>query len=148
MMGVLAEEFISAKGNIIGIIPEFMMKMEWGNKDVSELIVVKDMHQRKRRMIENVDAVIALPGGCGTLEELMEVITLKQLGKFLKPIVILNTDGFYDPLISMFEKMILRNFMRDVHRNIWTVVSSPEEILPAIYGTDEWDPSIIKLAQV
>ncbi|HPV57420.1 MAG TPA: TIGR00730 family Rossman fold protein, partial [Tenuifilaceae bacterium] len=95
LMGCLADTALHEGGKVIGILPHFMDKVEWGHKNLTELILVKDMHERKRLLIEGVDAVVALPGGCGTLEELMEVITLKRLGKFTKPIIILNTDGFY-----------------------------------------------------
>ncbi|KAB2870969.1 MAG: TIGR00730 family Rossman fold protein, partial [Bacteroidales bacterium] len=91
LMGCLADTALQEGGKVIGILPHFMDKVEWGHKNLTELILVKDMHERKRLLIEGVDAVVALPGGCGTLEELMEVITLKRLGKFTKPIIILNT---------------------------------------------------------
>jgi len=148
MMGELAKTVMENNGEIIGVIPEFMIKMEWGNTNITELIVVKDMHERKRRLIKDVDAVIALPGGCGTLEELSEVITLKQLGQFIKPIIILNINKFFDPFIEFLNKMINEKFMREVHRDIWTVVEKPENVLMAIESTPEWDPAIIKIAQI
>jgi len=109
---------------------------------------VEDMHERKKLLIDGVDAVVALPGGCGTLEELSEVVTLKRLGKFTKPIVILNLDGFYDPLKALFEKMIEEKFMRQEHRAIYTFVDTVEEIIPAIKNAPAWDADAISFAAV
>lgn len=102
LMGKLANSVLAGGGMITGIIPEFMKQMKWAHQGIPELIEVKDMHERKNLMIKEVDAVVALPGGVGTLEELTEVITLKQLGQFFAPIIILNTDGFYNHLIGFF----------------------------------------------
>ncbi len=148
LMGTLADTVIEKKGKIIGIIPEFMMNVEWGHKNISDLIIVKDMHERKRKLIEDIDAVLILPGGSGTLEETMEVITLKRLGLFTKPIVFLNTDGFYDSLFELFEKMIDKKFMREEHKKIWTSVNTPDEIISAIENAPKWDSSAIKFAAV
>jgi uncharacterized protein (TIGR00730 family) len=148
LMGCLADSALALNGKVIGVLPRFMDKVEWGHKGLSQMILVKDMRERKKKLIENVDAVIALPGGCGTLEELMEVFTLKRLGKFTKPIIVLNTNGFYSHLEMMIEKMIEESFMRPEHRQIWQLVSTPEEILPAIHSAPEWDESAIEFAAV
>ncbi len=111
LMGTLADTYIGHGGEITGVIPEFMVKVEWAHPKVKDMIIVHDMHERKKRLIENTDAVIALPGGTGTLEELMEVITLKRLGKFNKPIFLLNTDGFYNQLHAFFHKMAEEHFL-------------------------------------
>ena len=89
---------------------------------------------------------IALPGGCGTLEELLEAITLKRLGQYLKPIVIVNQEGFYTPQLEMLEKMIEEDFMRPEHRNLWTVVGDPSEALDAIHATPDWDANALQMA--
>ena len=148
LMGKLADTVIEKQGDIIGIIPSFMMDVEWGHKNISKLIVVNDMHERKKKLIEGIDAIIVLPGGSGTLEETMEVITLKRLGKFTKPIIFLNTDGFYNHLFNFFDKMIEEKFMREEHRSMWTSVSFPEEIIMAINTSPEWDESAISIAAV
>ncbi|MFC2152071.1 TIGR00730 family Rossman fold protein [Bacteroidota bacterium] len=148
LMGKLADVAMQVKGKVIGIIPKFMMDVEWGHKNISELILVKDMHERKKKLVENVDAVVILPGGSGTLEEAMEVITLKRLGKFTKPIIFVNTDGFYDHLFLLFEKMIEERFMRSEHRKMWTSISHPEEIISAINNAPVWDETAIKIAAV
>lgn len=139
LMGELAQSALAHGGKVLGIIPRFMFDLEWGRKDLTELKLVDDMHERKRLMIEGVDAVVALPGGCGTLEELLEVITLKRLGLFLKPIIIVNTRAYFDPLFEMFNRCINENFMREKHKAIWDVVANPEEIIRAITSAPEWD---------
>lgn len=148
LMGCLADTTLSLQGRVVGILPRFMDKVEWGHKGLTQMVLVKDMRERKKQLIENVDAVVALPGGCGTLEELMEVFTLKRLGKFTKPIIVLNTDGFYSHLELLIEKMIEERFMRPEHRHIWQMVSTPEEIIPAIKSAPLWDESAIEFAAV
>jgi hypothetical protein len=148
LMGCLADTALSLNGKVVGVLPRFMEKVEWGHKGLSQLILVKDMRERKKKLIEKVDAVVALPGGCGTLEELMEVFTLKRLGKFTKPIVVLNTNGFYSHLELMIEKMIEERFMRPEHRQIWTLVEQPADIIPAIINAPRWDKSAIRFAAV
>jgi uncharacterized protein (TIGR00730 family) len=148
LMGKLAETVMQEKGNIIGVLPEFMQALNWHNPAISELIWTKHMAERKQVLIQQTDAVICLPGGYGTLDELLEVITLKQLGQFLKPIVILNTDGYFNPIIEMFRKMRAENFMREMHLQIWKTVDFPEEIIPAIENFPGWDSSNASMAQV
>jgi uncharacterized protein (TIGR00730 family) len=128
LMGALANQTIKKHGRITGIIPQFMIENDWNHKNVENMVVVNDMRERKRRLIENTDAIVALPGGVGTLEELLEVITLKQLGKYNKPIYIFNTNNFYKPLFDMFEQMISQQFMRETDRNLWTIIQSMDEI--------------------
>lgn len=144
VMGALADSMLSHNGKITGIIPSFMVDYGWSNPRITETIITHDMRERKKLMIADVDAVIALPGGIGTLEELMEVITLKQLGRFSKPIILLNTRNFYNHLTAFLEEMIVQEFMRDMHRNIWSVVNTPSEILPAIEKDPGWDPEVTK----
>jgi len=148
LMGCMADNVLKNKGTVEGILPRFMEKVEWGHKGLTKLTLVKDMHERKKLLIKDVDAVVALAGGCGTLEELMEVITLKRLGKFTKPIIILNTNGFYDHLEMLLNKMINEHFMRAEHGEIWQFVKYPEEIIPAIENAPDWDSSAIKFAAV
>lgn len=148
LMGCLADTALAKGGKVIGVLPRFMDKVEWGHKNLTQMLLVRDMRERKRLMVKNVDAVIALPGGCGTLEELMEVFTLKRLGKFTKPIVVLNTNGFYTHLEQLIEKMIQEHFLRQEHRQIWQPVSRPEEVIPAIKAAPEWDSSAINFAVV
>ncbi len=148
LMGRLANTAMQLKGKVIGIIPRFMIDVEWGHKDITELIEVKDMHERKKKLVENIDAIIVLPGGSGTLEEVMEVITLKRLGKFTKPIVFINTEGFYDSLFQLFDKMVEERFMRKEHQDMWTSIDKPEDIISAIKTSTVWDETAIKIASV
>ena len=139
LMGQLADSTLSAGGKIIGIIPRFMCEVEWNHTNLTELILVETMHERKEKMAMMADAVVALPGGCGTLEELLEVITWKRLGLFTKPIIIVNLEGYFDALISMLNRAVNEHFMREEHRQIWKVVETPEEVLPAIQNSVIWD---------
>ena len=148
LMGALADAALEKNGTVIGIMPEFMKAVEWNHNNISELIIVEDMRERKKQLIERSDAIVALPGGCGTLEELFEAISLKRLGRVTQPIVILNQDGFYDELELLLEHMITEKFMAEQHRPIWTFVKTPEEIIPAIRNAAKWSPDAIHFAAV
>lgn len=148
LMGHLADTVIKHGGHIVGIIPEFMKEIEWMHKQVEEIQVVADMHERKKKLLEGTDALIALPGGSGTLEELLEAISLKRLGLYTKPIIIMNTNNYYAPLIEMLEKSIRENFMSEEHRKIWTVVSEPDDIINAIENSPKWSADAISFAAV
>jgi len=145
LMGILADSMLAAGGKITGVIPGFMMDEGWGHAGVSDMIVTADMSDRKKAIFAMSDAAVALPGGVGTLEELTEVITLKQLGQFNKPIIIVNVNGFYDHLIEFFEHMYRGNFIRLEHKDIWQIVTSAEEVVPAILNYTGWhaDPKVI-----
>jgi len=148
LMGQLADSILAEKGNITGVIPRFMVDENWHHSELTELIVVETMHERKEKMAKMADAVIALPGGCGTLEELLEVITWKQLGIFTKPIIILNMDGYYDSLIDMLHKAVEEKFMRNRHKSMWKVVATPEEVLDAISNSTDWDENARSFAAI
>jgi len=137
-MGALAEGALARGGEVIGVIPHFMRELEWGHTGISALHTVNDMHERKRRMLEGSDAVVALPGGCGTFEELFEVITWKRLGIYLEPVVIVNTRRFFEPLIELLDRCISEQFMDERHRAMWQVVSEPEAVLGAIENSPAW----------
>ena len=132
MMGAVAKGVLESGGRVVGIIPQFMVDEGWGSTVLSEIIVTQNMHERKRLMAEKSDACIALPGGIGTMEELMEIITWRQLSLYNKPIVIFNVNGYYNPLLSMLEKAVEEKFMHSKNQEIWTVAYSPEEVLNAI----------------
>ncbi|MDP4238217.1 MAG: TIGR00730 family Rossman fold protein [Bacteroidota bacterium] len=140
LMGQLADSTLEAGGKITGIIPRFMCEVEWNHTGLSELILVETMHERKEKMATMADAVVALPGGCGTLEELLEIITWKRLGIFTKPIVIVNLEGYFDALISMLNRAVDEHFMREEHRQMWKIVETPEEVLGAIQNSVNWNP--------
>ena len=146
LMGALADLMLSAGGSIRGIIPQFMVDQGWNHTGLEDILIVGDMHERKKRLAESVDAFIALPGGVGTLEELLEIITHKQLGQVLVPIIIINTNNFFDPFLEMLERMVEEHFMRMVHKDIWTVIEHPSQVLEAIRNAPKWDGSAIKYA--
>jgi len=148
LMGRLADAVIAEGGTIRGVIPKFMDDVEWTHPRLTEVELVDTMHQRKAKFLENIDAVVALPGGTGTLEELLEAITLKRLGLFSKPIVVLNTNGYYEPLRTMLEKCVTENFMKEKHLSMWSFVADPEDVLPTIRHTPEWDKNAIRFAVV
>jgi uncharacterized protein (TIGR00730 family) len=148
LMGKLADTVLAQGGQIKGIMPQFMNEVEWAHKSVTDFEFTKTMHERKAKFLENIDALIALPGGTGTLEELLEAITLKRLGQFTKPIIILNTNGYYDPLIKMLERCVEEKFLRPIHAEMWTFVNQPEEVMSAINQSMEWDENAITFAAV
>jgi uncharacterized protein (TIGR00730 family) len=137
-MGALADAALAAGGRIVGVIPRFMVDLEWGHDDLTELHVVEDMRTRKHEMLTRSSAVVALAGGTGTLEELFEAITLKRLGLFLGPIVIVNTRGYYDPLLAQLGQAVAERFIDARHEAMWTVVAGPEGVLPAIESAAAW----------
>jgi uncharacterized protein (TIGR00730 family) len=139
LMGKIADAILANGGTITGVIPSFMQEEGWGHQNVNEMIVTGDMSERKKIMFGMAEAVIALPGGIGTLEELTEAITLKQLSLFDGPIIILNTCGFYTDLLLFIEHMVDNHFLRFEHKGIWEVVDTPEEVLSAL--TDKIRPA-------
>jgi uncharacterized protein (TIGR00730 family) len=144
LMRACADAVLNSGGEAVGVIPQFMVDRNWHYEDMTELIITKDIHERKRKLANMADALIALPGGCGTFEELLEAITWKQLGIINKPIVILNTDGYYTPLIEMLEKAAREHFMREEHLRLWTVASTPEEAIDQVQNAPDWDVTIAK----
>lgn len=148
LMCSVADAVLKNGGEVIGVIPHFMVEQNWHHTGLTELIEVESMHERKQKMANLSDGIIALPGGCGTLEELLEIITWKQLGLYLNPIIIINVNGFFDPLLEMLEKAIEENFMRQQHGDIWKVARTPEEAVKLLYETPVWDVSIRKFAAI
>jgi len=142
LMGQLADSMLEACGNIKGIMPQFMNEVEWGHRGVSDFVYTQTMHERKSKFLEGTDALVALPGGTGTYEELFEAITLKKLGQFSKPIIILNTRGYYEPFRLLMEHAIREKFMALDHQEIWQIVNEPEEVLSAIKNSQEWNKDL------
>jgi len=148
LMGEVAKAALGAGGGVTGIIPSFLGNREKMLRDVDELIVVDDMHTRKKLMFERSDAFVALPGGIGTLEELVEQLTWSQLGQHNKPIVVADIDGFWSPFLDLLAHMKRETFIRsglDVH---FAVVDTAEKILPTIlsaaqYGSMNGDQAVV-----
>lgn len=138
LMGALADSVLAKNGEITGVIPRFMIDRDWHHKGLEEIITTETMHERKAKMAQLSGAAVALPGGCGTMEELLEIITWKQLGLFPKPIVIVNINGYYDELVAMLKKAIAENFMREEHGDLWTVAHSPEDVIETLKNAADW----------
>lgn len=139
LMAAVENGALDAGGVSIGIIPQFMVDNGWLHKGLTETIITPNMHERKSRMAQMADAVVALPGGTGTFEELFEIITWKMLGLFVKPIVILNTDHYYDPMLQMLERTAQRGFMNPVFKDLWAVAETPEQAMSLIDTVPDWD---------
>ena len=148
LMAAVARGALQAGGDVLGVIPQFMVDQAWNNPDSTATIVTETMHERKATICEVSDAMVALPGGIGTFEELLECLTWKQLGLHHKPIVILNTDGYYDRLLACIDLMVEEKMMRPIHKEMFVVVNEPEDVLPAIQNAPDWDPSTRRLASI
>ncbi|MEG1587584.1 MAG: TIGR00730 family Rossman fold protein [Bacteroidales bacterium] len=148
LMGTLTDEVLKQGGTVKGIIPRFMYEEGWYHPNITDLVLTESMHERKSLMAESSDAVIAMPGGCGTMEELLEIITWKQLGLYFNPIIILNTEGYYDPLIKMLSQAIEETFMRPEHGNMWMVAKTPHEALELLNMAKEWMDNPRKFAAI
>lgn len=138
LMGAVADGALTHGGEVIGILPKFMADLEWGHPGLTELCLVEDMRERKHLLLTGSDAVVALPGGCGTLEELFEAITLKRLGLYFNPIILLNTRGYYAPLQGFLQQVIEQKFMNAEHIAMWSMVDEIEAVLPEILATPKW----------
>lgn len=148
LMATVSDAALEAGGKVTGVIPSFMVEQGWHHQQLSELRITDTMHERKQLMADLSEGVVALPGGCGTLEELLEIITWKQLGLYIHPIVILNTNGYFDALIKQLDHAVDEHFMRQQHKAIWQVASTPDEAVELLYTTPLWDRSVRKLAAI
>ena len=145
-MGALADGALAEGGDVIGILPRFMRELEWAHPGITELRLVDDMQSRKRLMLDSADAIVTLPGGSGTFEELFEAITSKRLGLSRHPIVIVNQQGFYDPLFRLLESSVSERFMHENHREIWQAVEHVDEVLAAIEAATAWPEDAVGFA--
>lgn len=127
LMGALTDGVLDAGGKVTGVIPKFMVDNGWCYDRLDDVVITADMHQRKQMMSEMASAVIAMPGGVGTLEELLETLTWRQLGLVKVPIIILNTMGYYDPLLTMLHQAIDEGFMKESHAHLWRVAATPAD---------------------
>ncbi len=134
LMGVLADAALAAGARVVGVIPLALHDREIGHDGVCEMVVVGDMHERKRRMFELSDAVAVLPGGLGTLDEAFEAITLCQIGLMAKPIVLVNIGAFWAPLLALIDQVIAAGFARPDARQLYRVVERVEDVLPACFA--------------
>ena len=135
LMGAVTDGALDADGEVTGVIPKFMVDNGWCYDRLEDVIITADMHQRKQMMSEMADAVIALPGGVGTLEELLETLTWRQLGLVKVPVIILNTLGYYDHLLAMLRHAIDEGFMKASHAALWQVATTPTEAIALLENT-------------
>lgn len=148
LMGALADGVLDKGGEIVGVIPQFMVDEHWNNPRSSRTIVTNTMHERKALMEKISDGMIALPGGIGTTEELFECLTWKQLGLHTKPVVLLNIDGWFDTIIKLIDEMVEAHFLRDIHKNMFVVVNTADEVIDALRNAPKWDASIRREAAI
>jgi uncharacterized protein (TIGR00730 family) len=147
-MGAVADGALERGGTVRGVLPRFMMELEWGHPRLTELRIVEDLRIRKHLMLSESHGVVALPGGCGTLEELFEALTLKRLGLYVNPIVLLNTRNYFAPLLELLEHAVAERFMGPRHREMWQVVDEPEEIPRALANAPPWSEDAREFAAV
>lgn len=148
LMGVLADSVLENGGRVTGVIPRFMVEVEWQHNGLTELVLTETMHERKEKMAELADAVVALPGGCGTMEELLEMITWKQLGIHSQPIVIVNVNEYYTLLLAQFQQAADELFMRPQHLEMWSVVTDADEVLRAIENGKDIHEDMRRFAKI
>jgi uncharacterized protein (TIGR00730 family) len=147
-MGAVADGALARGGKVRGILPRFMMDLEWGHPRLTELRIVEDLRVRKHLMLSESQGVVALPGGCGTLEELFEALTLKRLGLYVHPIVLLNTRNYFAPLLELLEHAVAEHFMGPRHREMWQVVNEPDDIPRALATAPPWPEDAREFAAV
>jgi len=129
LMGIVADEVMRLGGNVIGVIPDFLLQREVAHKGITQLEVVNSMHERKRRMADLADAFVAMPGGWGTLDELAEILTWKQLGLIHASVGLLNTQGYFNPLIQQMQLMVSEGFLQAKNLNELKISESPHQLL-------------------
>jgi uncharacterized protein (TIGR00730 family) len=148
LMRAMADNALAAGAHVHGVIPQFLNTVEHGHKNLSRLEVVEDMRERKHRMIADSHAVISLPGGSGTFEELFEVLTLKRLGLFLGPVILVNTRGYYDRFVDFLQHSVRERFMSERHLEMWSLVDQPEQVLEALHHAPPWSTDARSFAAV
>lgn len=146
LMGTIANEVLRSKGNITGIIPHFMVELEWQHPFVDDMVLVESMAERKKLLTTDIEGVIVLPGGIGTFEEALEVLSMKKLGAFFAPIIFLNTKNYYDPLLELLQKASDEKFMRKVHQELWDVANMPEDVIMYLNQNRSWPKNSIEFA--
>lgn len=132
LMGIIADAVLSAGGEVVGVIPDFLIRSEVGHHDLTDLVITDSMHDRKRRMFEMADAFVVLPGGLGTLDETFELITWRQLRLHDSPIIVLDVAGYWAPLISLIDATIAAGFADPATTELFSVVNTPEEVLQTL----------------
>jgi uncharacterized protein (TIGR00730 family) len=147
-MGALADGALARGGKVIGIMPQFMHALEWGHPQLTELRIVEDMRTRKHQMLSQSHGLVVLPGGCGTFEELFEALTLKRLGLYVHPIVLVNTRNYFAPLVATLEHMVAEQFMGPRHSEMWQIVDAPDDVPHALETAPPWSEAAREFAQL
>jgi uncharacterized protein (TIGR00730 family) len=132
LMGAVAGAAIGAGGRTLGVIPQHLMRAERGRRDLSQMIVTETMHERKKVMFVNADAIVVLPGGAGSLDEFFEVLTWAQIGLHRKPILLLDTEGYWQPLLTLIEHVVAQGFAEASLQRSITAVATPDEAIAAL----------------
>ena len=148
LMRAMADAAMAQGAEVHGVIPSFLNTVEHGHPDLTSLNVVDDMRERKHQMLVGSDAVVSLPGGSGTFEELFEVLTLKRLGQFLGPVVLVNTRQYFDRMVDFLNHSVSERFMAQPHLDMWSVVDKPEAVPTALAQAKEWSADARKFAAV
>ena len=144
VMHAVSDGFLDGGAKAVGIIPQFMVDNGWHYSRLSDIISTPDMHQRKQMMAQRSQCSIAMPGGCGTLEELLEIITWKQLSLYNKPIVIFNINGFFDSILQQLEHCIAQQFMKPTHKHLWFTAHNVQQIVDYIESYDEQATPVVE----
>lgn len=148
LMRAMADQALAAGAHVHGVIPHFLNTVEHGHQNLSRLEVVADMRERKHRMIAESHAVVSLPGGSGTFEELFEVLTLKRLGLFLGPVVLVNTNAYFDRFVDFLQHSVRERFMSEQHLGMWSLISEPEQVIEAMHRAPAWSSAARDFAAV
>lgn len=143
LMGAICDAVKAHGGKAIGVIPRFMVEKGWLRPGLDEVIEVETMAERKRIMAEITDAAIALPGGVGTFDELMDIVALKKVGLYLKPVVIVNTQNYYQPLATLLERSVTEHFQDEKFRHVWRMANTPEEAMDFVFSEPYWTEDVI-----
>jgi uncharacterized protein (TIGR00730 family) len=144
----MADGALANDGEVYGVVPRFLQDLELTHRGLTDLTIVENMRIRKEMMLARSDAVVTLPGGSGTYEELFEALTMKRLGQWTGPIILVNTCGFYDGLLQFLHHSIDECFMGSTHLKMWAVVDEPEQVLEAIANSHAWDGDALQFANV
>lgn len=148
LMRRVADGALSKSAIVKGYMPKFMIDVEWQHKGLSELIMTNSMSERKHKMLNDSDATLFLPGGCGTMEEFFEWLTSKRLGHYTGPLVLVNHKGYYDPLIELLNRMEYEKFHAPIHNDMWSVANTVEQVPQVLEDAPLWDTDAIKHAAV
>ncbi len=143
LMGAIADAVVDGGGDVVGVIPEFLLRLEVGNDQAGELIVTDTMHTRKAKMFELSDAAVVLPGGIGTMDETIEVMTWKQLRQHDKPIVVMNVDGYWDSFVGLIDSIIDGGFAHPKIRDLISVVDGADDVFDALANAPEPDHEVL-----